>query len=225
MAKSPEERREYGRRWRETHPGYNHTYYQAHREQWRTTYAETKATKCRIVGCGEPRHPYGPSQPSKLRTLCRQHYNEDAQRRWQARTMRQTCREEGCVQARKRWPSGKFAQRCEAHNRGRNNGPYFAARGLTEERYHAMLAAQGGRCAICGIDAPGPRPWTRWAIDHDHQCCDFQAGYGKQRWCGRCIRGLLCSACNTGLGNFRDDPQLLEAAIGYLRRAAQENAA
>lgn len=35
--------------------------------------------------------------------------------------------------------------------------------------------------------------------------------------CGRCIRGLLCSRCNVGLGNFRDRPDLLLKAVEYLR--------
>jgi hypothetical protein len=30
------------------------------------------------------------------------------------------------------------------------------------------------------------------------------------------IRGMLCSSCNIGLGNFKDDPELLEFARMYL---------
>lgn len=69
---------------------------------------------------------------------------------------------------------------------------------LSARAYNSMLTQQGGRCAICG-DLPGR---TRLAIDHDHST--IQA------------RALLCGRCNTGLGQFRDDPALLRMAAIYL---------
>jgi hypothetical protein len=69
--------------------------------------------------------------------------------------------------------------------------------GMTLERYDELLASQGGGCAICG-KPPGD---TALHVDHCHQT-------------GR-VRGLLCFSCNAGLGQFRHDPQLLEAAMTY----------
>lgn len=69
--------------------------------------------------------------------------------------------------------------------------------GVTREIYAAMVAAQDGRCAVCG-----ERP-EKLCIDHDHESGD--------------VRGLLCSSCNIALGHFRDDPERLARAIGYLR--------
>jgi hypothetical protein len=73
--------------------------------------------------------------------------------------------------------------------------------GLTVERYDEMLAAQGGGCAICGRP---PREDIALHVDHDHET-------GQ-------VRGLTCFRCNNALGDFNDDPKLLESASAYLDR-------
>jgi len=78
--------------------------------------------------------------------------------------------------------------------------------GLTIEQYNLILVSQGNVCAIC--NATGPL-----CIDHDHSCCP------GIHTCGKCIRGLLCRNCNTGLGLLKDDPQRLSKAIDYLRHS------
>lgn len=85
---------------------------------------------------------------------------------------------------------------------------YRSRFGITYERYEAMLAEQGGGCAICGKQQTEGSP--RLSVDHDHTCCQ-----GK-RSCGECVRGLLCSDCNFGIGKFRDLPDLLIKAASYL---------
>lgn len=72
--------------------------------------------------------------------------------------------------------------------------------GLSLEDYTSMFEAQGGRCAICG-DPPGR---MALAVDHNHDT-------GQ-------IRGLLCSACNTGIGGLKDRLETVLAAAEYLRR-------
>lgn len=79
---------------------------------------------------------------------------------------------------------------------------------LTPEQYEQMLARQGGKCAICFTSDPGGQ--GQWHVDHDHACCE------DKKSCGQCVRALLCRSCNTGLGQFQDDPDLLLAAIAYL---------
>jgi hypothetical protein len=37
------------------------------------------------------------------------------------------------------------------------------------------------------------------------------------------IRGLLCTACNTALGLFKDDLKRLSNAINYLKEQAEES--
>ncbi|MFI7027008.1 endonuclease domain-containing protein [Micromonospora sp. NPDC049900] len=91
---------------------------------------------------------------------------------------------------------------------------------LTPDRYRALRAAQDGICAICG-HGTHDKPLV---IDHDHICC---AAVNKQRTCGMCVRGLLCSGCNGWLGEFElwgrlhgwdDGGQWEAAARSYLTR-------
>ena len=72
---------------------------------------------------------------------------------------------------------------------------------LTPDAFAALLAAQGGRCAICGTDE---RPKKNWHIDHDHTT-------------GR-IRGLLCVRCNNALGLLGENPATFDRAAAYLRQ-------
>lgn len=78
--------------------------------------------------------------------------------------------------------------------------------GLSPERFEALMAEQGNACAICrSTEWPGKHPGTPH-VDHDHQTGE--------------VRGLLCGPCNTGLGQFGDDPARLRAAIEYLEAHA-----
>jgi len=89
---------------------------------------------------------------------------------------------------------------------------HLAKFGLTLAAYDALFKKQCGLCAICH------RPETSvfkgkvrsLAIDHDHRCCP--AG----RACEKCIRGLLCYTCNSGIGYLGDDPNRVMAAARYL---------
>jgi hypothetical protein len=80
--------------------------------------------------------------------------------------------------------------------------------GIDHHRYNEMLAAQNGCCGICGKTESNEigGKVISLAVDHDHQT--------------GAIRALLCSACNTALGLFNDDPDLLDAAKQYLAKHA-----
>lgn len=71
--------------------------------------------------------------------------------------------------------------------------------GLSEEDYKNLLNKQEGLCAICKNVCKTGR---RLAVDHNHS-----TGH---------VRGLLCTKCNNGLGNFNDDTEVMECAIRYL---------
>ena len=68
--------------------------------------------------------------------------------------------------------------------------------GISRAEYEAIVEAQGGCCAICGVDG------LVLAVDHCHRT--------------GVIRGLVCGGCNLGLGHFGDDPARLRAAAAYL---------
>lgn len=82
--------------------------------------------------------------------------------------------------------------------------------GITQEAHAMILKKQGGGCAICGrtVEEEG----RHLAVDHDGTCCN------KRRGCAKCVRGLLCRACNNGLGHFADDPKRLRRAAAYLTK-------
>ena len=76
--------------------------------------------------------------------------------------------------------------------------------GIDRKQFEAMLASQGGKCAICQSTSPGPK---NWHVDHDHR---FASRDPKGH------RGLLCKSCNTGLGSFKDNVGVMNDAIEYL---------
>lgn len=99
-----------------------------------------------------------------------------------------------------------FTYQCKACKKKyeKKRGPIAHAKrrlkkhGISHEEYKAMEVSQDGRCAICGR-----APSTTFHIDHCHKT--------------GMVRGLLCSACNVGLGHFEDNPITLQAAIDYLK--------
>ena len=74
---------------------------------------------------------------------------------------------------------------------------------ITPEDRVELMDKQKGCCKICGNSLINPRfNKNDLNIDHDHRTGE--------------IRGLLCSTCNTGLGQFQDSTDLLRKAIAYL---------
>lgn len=86
--------------------------------------------------------------------------------------------------------------------------------------YDALQEIYGAVCNICGREEVAKDPRTgrvmRLAIDHDHRCCDSQSG------CVKCIRGLLCAACNYKLGVMEARPEWFHNAQSYLDRCTSE---
>lgn len=73
---------------------------------------------------------------------------------------------------------------------------YMREYGLTIDQVQIMEERQGGLCLIC-------KQAKKLVVDHCHET--------------GVVRGLLCKHCNTGIGLFKEDIQILESAIGYLK--------
>ena len=73
---------------------------------------------------------------------------------------------------------------------------------LSPRQYEKLFEKHKGCCAICGRCQSELK--RTLCIDHDHKT--------------REIRGLLCPACNRGVGYFQDSSELLNKAIQYLRK-------
>lgn len=75
--------------------------------------------------------------------------------------------------------------------------------GITPLQFDELLAAQKGKCAICGTDRPGG-PGNRFAVDHNHST--------------GAVRGLLCCQCNFTVGYSRESIAILTNAAEYLKK-------
>jgi len=77
--------------------------------------------------------------------------------------------------------------------------------GISAADYHLMLTKQNNSCGICKITIGQHQTLKgkkRFSVDHCHKT-------GQ-------VRGLLCYRCNMGLGYFKDNPELTQAATAYL---------
>lgn len=79
--------------------------------------------------------------------------------------------------------------------------------GLTRDEFDLLFEQQEGLCAVCStlMCRCKTKCSKKAVVDHDHT----KAGRES-------VRGLVCDACNVGMGRFRDEPRLLRNAATYL---------
>jgi Autographiviridae endonuclease VII len=120
-------------------------------------------------------------------------------------TCRKCCAEKPIEAFEFRNDSGKYRTDCSPC---RANHEAARRYGVTVGTIDALREQQGNRCAICRVHADEvPHVSFRHnplVIDHDHAAGE--------------VRGLLCSTCNIGLGQFKDSVDLLQKAIAYLTK-------
>lgn len=79
-------------------------------------------------------------------------------------------------------------------------------RGITRKEYREMLEKQSNKCAICKeSETRVMRGKTmRLTLDHCHKTNK--------------VREFLCHTCNTALGKFKENTELLKEAILYIEK-------
>jgi hypothetical protein len=111
---------------------------------------------------------------------------------------RTDCKE--CFQkaSKKRWENLPKEERQRRNEKLRLKHMY----GLTPEEVQDKLIEQANKCFICNVESGyNGKPLY---VDHCHKTGT--------------VRKLLCQHCNSGLGMFKDNPELLEKAAEYLKR-------
>jgi hypothetical protein len=156
----------------------------------------TRWSKHGDVGPAEPRFFQPPHEPTEGHLWCT------------------TCRNELPLKDFQR--DGKtasgYARVCRDCVRDRRVAEYY---GISGEQYRALLDEQGHVCRICRKPETATHQMgtlRRLAVDHDHKCCP------GQKSCGKCVRGLLCSRCNSAIGFVGEDLSVIESMAAYLRR-------
>lgn len=149
--------------------------------------ATTSEKTCSYDGCDRKHESKG---------LCKTHaaqrrrgQNLTPIREWGKYSIGEVCRVEGC------FGQSVSLGYCSKHFR------WADQYGLNDMQIGALEKVKA--CQGCGAVA-------RLTIDHDHSCCDRQGS------CGRCVRGMLCSSCNSTLGHAKDDVDRLKGLIAYL---------
>jgi len=107
---------------------------------------------------------------------------------------------ERILETKRKWTSANLV-RVRQIGRDFKRKTRGAKYGMTAEEYRLCELRRANGCEICGHLPKGEQ--RALALDHQHRT-------GK-------VRGWLCTRCNTGLGLFRDDPELLRQAIEYLQ--------
>lgn len=159
---------------------------------------------CAEEGCG---------RETKGQGWCPTHYSRYVSQPQRKAAVREAKRGRACAHCGEplsveRRSSAAFCSRvCKEKAREASGAMREASlRGYYKRRYGLTLEAveemRRSGCAICGVTGEVGRH-GQLHVDHCHKT-------------GR-VRGVLCTECNTGLGKFKDDPDLLARAVAYLR--------
>jgi Recombination endonuclease VII len=121
-------------------------------------------------------------------------------------------RKQFCLRGHDKYITGKTKSgSCIACNKLKESDYSWKAWGIrnidgsqfTTIDYDRAYQIQGGRCANKACNKHQSELNRTFHVDHDHKIGIF--------------RGLLCDKCNQGLGQFKDDIDVMKGAIEYLQ--------
>jgi muconolactone delta-isomerase len=131
-----------------------------------------------------------PQEAEKLRASAREYKRKNAQRL------------KAQAAARHAWRYANEPEYRARKDKQANEARMQRKYGIGTAERDKILKAQGGVCAICGIDKPGGR--GGWHTDHCHTS-------GK-------VREILCTACNVYVGRIEKNPILHSKILNYIAR-------
>lgn len=82
---------------------------------------------------------------------------------------------------------------------------------------YAVARGEHNTCPVCGVNLLTSRKVKNGdfrvplVVDHDHACCPTIVSK-----CGKCIRGLMCSRCNSVAGMLGESADLAASLAAYL---------
>jgi len=110
------------------------------------------------------------------------------------------------------WKFQEAVRREKLGAKGRKNRKLQTLYGINIQQYQDMLNEQHNLCAVCdnkeSIMNQKSNKIQKLSVDHNHTT-------GK-------IRGLLCTACNKGLGMLKDNPDIVLKGYHYLMKYEEE---
>lgn len=92
-----------------------------------------------------------------------------------------------------------YKRRHYAENKDQYKNNHLKKYGITLETYKILLENQNGVCYVCE-EPPGTK---QLAVDHDHDTGE--------------VRKLLCNRCNTALGLLKEDVNIMNNLIRYVK--------
>lgn len=147
----------------------------------------------------------------KLTGKCKKCLHKDRQRREEKNKNPNMNGLKQCLRCEKHLPKTKFIKNKSSKD-GLNgwcrhcskDSSLLSKYDISLSDYNKLICDQSGRCAICDTTEPKGRR-NVFVVDHCHKT-------GK-------VRGLLCNHCNTGIGKLKDNIELLQKAISYLKKS------